>query len=235
MPQKILIVDDDADFRKEFKEAFSGYDIIEASSGEEALRILKKPNEIDLVMLDVKMPGHSGTEVLHEIKKISPELAIVILTGHSSEDTAIEALKGHADDYIEKPFDIDKTREIIEKLLASRRRGSESVRDDKMARVRDFLERNCYRKVSLSDAAEAVGLSPKYLSRIFKGSTGKGFSEYRMGVQICKARELLTEGGLNVNEISEKLGYQNPESFIRAFRKLAGCTPTEFRKQKKNK
>ena len=62
------------------------------------MQLLRKPNEIDLVLLDVMMPGLSGTEVLREMKKLSPNLAIIILTGYSSKDVAIEALKGHADD-----------------------------------------------------------------------------------------------------------------------------------------
>ncbi|MCM8761175.1 MAG: response regulator [Candidatus Omnitrophica bacterium] len=233
MAQKILVVDDDADFRKEFTAIFSEYEVIGVPDGEQALEILKKPNEIDLVVLDVKMPRCSGTEILHRLKAISPGLPIIILTGYSSEDVAIEALKGHADDYIEKPFDIDKTREIIEKLLASR--SSASASSDKIESVKCYIERNCFRKVSLQDAAKIVGLSYKYLSRILKKTTGKSFNEYRLETQINKSRELLTKSNLNINEISDKLGYQNPESFIRAFKKLEGCTPSAYRKQKRGK
>ena len=238
MPGKILIVDDDPEFRKEFKECFSGYDVVDAPDGDAALRMLKKPNEIDLVLLDIKMPGTSGTDVLCEIKTALPDLPVVILTGFSSESTAIEALKGHADDYIEKPFDPPAMREVIERFMEMRRRraGVEvSESEDKMARVRNYLQRNCFRKVTLDDAAQAVGLSAKYLSRIFKEVTGKGFSAYRQSIQICKAREMILTGRYSVGDISEKLGYQNPESFIRTFKKLTGCTPTAYRKRQKTK
>ena len=57
------------------------------------------------MILDVNMPGSKGTEVLKDIKALYPDLGIIILTGHSSEDVAIEALKGHADEYLEKPLD----------------------------------------------------------------------------------------------------------------------------------
>ena len=112
MPYNILLVDDDEDFRYEFRELFDDYNIVEAKNGLDALDLLKKPNEIDLVVLDVVMPGLRGTQVLKEIKSISPELGIIILTGHSSKDTAIAALKGKADDYIEKPLNIQKAKEI---------------------------------------------------------------------------------------------------------------------------
>ena len=70
----------------------------------------------------------------------------------------------------------------------------------KVERVKHFAERNLHKKISLEDAASAVSLSPKYLSRIFKQETGKGFSEYRSGLRMQKARELLEiakNGGRN--------------------------------------
>ncbi|MFA5351557.1 MAG: response regulator, partial [Candidatus Omnitrophota bacterium] len=101
MADKILIVDDDDDLRSELVSLLEGYEVVEAGSGELALNILKKANEISLVILDVMMPGLNGLDVLAQIKKDNPRIKVIILTGHSSKDTAIEALKSRADDYIE--------------------------------------------------------------------------------------------------------------------------------------
>ena len=234
MAQKIMIVDDDRDFRAEFKDCLSEYDIVEASSAKEAITVLKRPNEIDLVILDVNMPGLKGTEVLSEIKEIAPEVRIVIMTGHSSESVVLEALRGRADEYIQKPFDVPEAKEIIERLLSSGR-ASVKDRDDKVSKVKAFVERNCFKRIGLDDAAKAVFLSPKYLSRIFKEKTGVGFNEYRLKLLMKRARELLTTTSGTVNEISYKLGYKNPESFIRQFKIVAGATPTDYRKGKKKK
>ena len=236
MPNKILLVDDDRGFREEFKEFLETYEVVEAGNGEEALRILKRPNEIDLVILDVNMPGAKGTEVLKDIKAIDPDLGIIILTGHSSEDVAIEALKGRADDYLEKPLDVDDTKRVIEKLLESKagKPTAEGV-TDKIEKVKRFMERNCYKKVCLKDAAEAVSLSPKYLSRIFKENIGVGFNEYRLKVKMREAKALLENTGMNIDQIAYKIGYQNTESFTRLFKELAGQTPTEYRKKRKTK
>ncbi|MGE5197719.1 MAG: helix-turn-helix domain-containing protein, partial [Deltaproteobacteria bacterium] len=145
-----------------------------------------------------------------------------------------EALRGQADDYIEKPLDVDTTKEVIDKLLGTKRGepdiGAINVKD-KIGRVKSFVERNCFKKVSLKDAASVVCLSPKYLSRIFKQYTGMGFSEYRLALKINQAKELLTKTGYNVDQITDKLGYENAESFIRIFKKLAGYTPTEYRRK----
>ena len=238
MPGTILIVDDDPEFREEFRDCFNEYEVLEAGNGKEALETLKKPNEIDVVILDVKMPGMNGFEVLSKIKTLDPGLGIVISTGYSSKDAVIEALRGQADNYIEKPLDIDKTREIIDQILDNRKGFSDDASADiksKIDKVKYFVEKNCYKKVRLEDAAASVCLSPKYLSRVFKENTGTGFSDYKLAVKMAKAKELLQQTGYNVNQISDKLGYENTESFIRQFKKLAKSTPTKYRHKKKKK
>jgi len=235
-PSRILLVDDDSIFRSEFKEYFQDYGIAEASNGEEALQLLKSPHEIDLVILDVRMSGMNGIEVLDKIRKRFPEMRIFILTGYGSKDVAVEALRGKADDYIEKPLDIEKTKELIENVLGAKRNNErlEYALGDtksKIERVKHFLQRNFFKKVGLNDASRAVCLSPKYLSRMFKEYAKKGFNEYKLELKIKAAKELLKKSSYNINQISDKLGYQNPESFIRLFKKMAGFTPTEYRKK----
>ncbi len=234
MPEKILMVDDDKDFRAEFKEVFEGYDVVEAQDGKEALEVLKRPNNIDLVLLDVIMPGLTGMEVLEQIKKIDSKVGIIILTGYSSKDVAIEALRGHADEYIEKPLDIERTKAVIEKILANGRGSTDIFTSDikgKMEKAKLFLERNCYKKISLKDTAEAVCLSPKYLSRVFKQLTGKNFGRYKLEIKVEKAKFLLLKTGRNVNQVADKIGYMNVESFIRQFKKYTGYVPTAYRKK----
>lgn len=233
---RILLVDDDRIFRDEFKYSFEEYGIIEASCGEEAIKILKRPNEIDLVILDVRMPGINGIEVLSKIKKMSPDVTIIILTGYSSKDVAVEALREKADDYIEKPLDVEATRVILDKALEGKKGDSDYTGTDieaKIERVKHFLERNCFRKVTLNDAANLVYLSPKYLSRIFKEYTRTGFNEYKLRLKINKAKTLLKKTSYNINQVSDKLGYENTESFIKCFKKITGSTPTDYRRKKR--
>lgn len=235
MRNKILVVDDDKEFREEFRQCFKEYEIVQASSGEEAISILRKPNEIGLVLLDVKLPGMRGTDALIRMKSISPDLNVVILTGCGSEDIAVKALKGHADDYIEKPFEVDQMKELIEKMLSGNdgHWAESDDADEKIGHIKEFVERNCMKKISLVDAAKAVALCPKYVSRMFKKVTGMRFVEYRISVQMKRAKEMLAAGTGNVNEISDRLGYQNPESFIRQFKQSVGCTPAEYREKKR--
>lgn len=234
MAHKIMIVDDDSEFREEFREFLKEYDVVEAADGDEAIAILRKPNDIGLVILDVNMPRIKGTEALRTMKEIAPEVRVVILTAHSSEDVVIEALRGHADEYLQKPIDVFETKSVIERLMSTEP-GADGDCHDKVEKAKEFVERNCFRKTSLADAARAVFLSPKYLSRIFKETTGTGFGEYRLHVQMARAKKLLGSKSYNVNEVAYKLGYKNPESFIRQFKKMSGITPTEFRRRKRRK
>ena len=232
MADNILLVDDDKEFRSEFRDCFGEYNIAEASTAEEALLLLKKPNKIDLVLMDVQMPGMGGLKALRHVRAAAPSAAVIIMTGYSSKDVVIEALRGEASNYIEKPFDVDKARVIIESVLAKTRGEEEAALTDgkgKVEKVKNFLRRNCFKKVRLQDAADSVYISPKYLSRIFKTYSGVGFNQYYLKCKIEKAREMLSGTGYSIDHISQKLGYENTASFIRQFKKIAGTTPTGFR------
>jgi YesN/AraC family two-component response regulator len=233
MPYNILLVDDDSDFREEFKDYFRGYRVIGVGRGDQALLELEKPNEIDLVVLDVRLPESSGTEILQRIKRSWPDLGVIILTGFGSKSVVINALQGEADGYLEKPLDIEKTEAAIEKVLRRSRWPAGIEAEDiegKMERVKVFLRRNVHKKVTLQAAAAVVALSPKYLSRIFREVTGRKFNRYKLELKIEQAKEWLAETGHSVDMIAYSLGYLNAESFIRIFKKFTGQTPTAYRK-----
>ncbi len=233
MPYQILLVDDDREFREELRDCLDEYDVIGVGNGTEALQLLKRPNEVDLVILDVMMPGPRGTEVLKEIKRRSPELKTIILTGFSSKSVAIDALKGRADEYLEKPLDIARLKSAVVGLLAGSGEG-EDLGDRstaaKIRRIKRFLEKNWHKKVCLRDVSRAVGWSEKYLSRLFKEETGTCFNDYALKVKVAEAKKLLAKSW-SVGETADRLGYQNAESFIRIFKKLAGRTPAQYKKR----
>lgn len=231
-PATILLVDDDRGFREEFAECFPEYRVLEASDGAAALGILGGPNEIDLVLLDVRLPDVNGLELLGEVKRTAPDAAVVILTGFGSKDTVIKALRGQADDYIEKPFDIEATRGIVAKAMDAKAGLADCRRLDtrgKVERIRRFVQRNCLKRISLKDAAAAVFLSPKYVSRAFRRHAGTGFSEYKLAVKMERAKALLATTGYSVRQLSYMLGYRNPESLIRQFSRAFGLTPARYR------
>src|SRR4030043_2433863 len=102
------------------------YSILTAQNGKEALEQVKE-NSPDLIIMDIKMPGRSGLEILKEIKLIDPKSLVIIMTAYGTTETAIEAMKYGAFDYILKPFPIPQMKGMVEKALALRKLMKEEV------------------------------------------------------------------------------------------------------------
>ncbi|MBC8420063.1 MAG: response regulator [Desulfobacterales bacterium] len=105
---KVLMVDDEEQFRATTSKILTrrGYETTVAGSGEEAIDVLKKSPQ-DVVILDIKMPGMDGHEALSRIKKIDPNVRVIMLTGHGGAESAKASLKHGAFDYLNKPCDIE--------------------------------------------------------------------------------------------------------------------------------
>lgn len=119
--ERILIVDDEATIRRLLrgKLAREGYPCEEADGAEQALDKLKS-NPAELVILDVRMPGKSGIELLPEIKASYPDIAAIMATAVTETNVAIECMKQGADDYIFKPFNLDEVALSVERTLEKR-------------------------------------------------------------------------------------------------------------------
>ncbi len=109
MSKKVLIVDDEASIRSSLEKllSYEKYRAISAPDGPSALEIVND-ERIDIVLLDVKMPGMDGLEVLQKLKEMREELPVIIISGHGTISTAVEATKLGAFDFIEKPIDLDR-------------------------------------------------------------------------------------------------------------------------------
>jgi len=119
---KILLVDDEDRFRSDLAERLNlrGYETIEAGDGEYAIKVARNDSDIDVVLLDLKMPGLSGEQTLAELKKYRPAIQVIMLTGHGSMASAMETGRLEAYDYLEKPCEIEKLVETIESAREDR-------------------------------------------------------------------------------------------------------------------
>jgi len=119
---KILIVDDEKNIASSFKKILEddGHKAVIASSAEEALKIAKG-SVMDLVVMDIRMPGMSGLEAFSKFKEIDNKIPIIIMTAFGTTETAIEAMRMGAYEYIIKPFDIPYVKKLIEKALEAGR------------------------------------------------------------------------------------------------------------------
>ena len=120
----ILLVDDEEPFVETMSKRLDkrGLKVTTANSGEEAMKKLAKNIDVEVIILDVKMPGMDGIETLQEIKKLHPLKEVIMLTGHATVESAIEGMKLGAFDYLMKPCDIDllisKVEEASRKKMA---------------------------------------------------------------------------------------------------------------------
>jgi two-component system response regulator HydG len=148
MKPKILVVDDEASHRKMIEAVLSdeGYEIKQADDGQTAIDAVKK-EFYDLVLMDIRMSAVGGIEALKQIKEISPAIPIIIMTAYASVDTAVNALKSGAYDYLTKPLDIDELKILVQKTL----------------RYHQLEKENIYLKERLNDRfdfSNIIGRSP---------------------------------------------------------------------------
>ncbi len=125
---KILFVDDDSAIRSIVDKYLSreGYKVWLAESGNEALKLLKDKN-FDIVFTDFKMPGIDGIELLARIKEYSPEIEVIIVTGHGTLESAVKAMKTGSYDYLQKPFKLDLLKIIIDRIVEEKKIKRENV------------------------------------------------------------------------------------------------------------
>ena len=119
---RVLVVDDEKVVREGCRRVLTGndYEVLTAESGHSALEQLSK-DSIDLILLDLKMPGISGEEVLETVQDSYPDIPVIIITGHGTIDTAVECMKKGAYDFITKPFQIDQFLLTIQRASEKRK------------------------------------------------------------------------------------------------------------------
>lgn len=137
---KVLLVDDEKAFvdtmAKRLKKR--NLKIAKAFSGEEALEHIQVHPKVEVVILDVKMPGMDGRAVLKEIKNSHPLIEVIMLTGHATVESGIEGMKVGAFDYLTKPCDIDNLIAKVDEAANKKRRHEEKIME---ARLREITSR----------------------------------------------------------------------------------------------
>ncbi|MBW2016505.1 MAG: response regulator [Deltaproteobacteria bacterium] len=135
---RLLLVDDEEDFRQTIARRLIKRGLLpeEASTGEECLSILEK-KPMDVVVLDVKMPGMNGIEVLHHIKTKFPRTEVILLTGHATTQDGVEGIKSGAFDYLSKPIELEHLFRKIKQAHEKVCREEEKIRD---AEFREKME-----------------------------------------------------------------------------------------------
>ena len=125
----VMLVDDEVPFVETTAKRLTKRKIqtISAFGAEEGLEKLKDNQDLDVIVLDIKMPGMDGIDALKEIKIVSPLVEVIMLTGHATIESAIEAMKLGAHDFLMKPFDIEELVLKIEEAAAKKQQQEEKI------------------------------------------------------------------------------------------------------------
>ena len=220
MKPNIIVVDDEVLLRDVLVDYFSrnGYKVFMASSGEQGLDIIKK-EDIHFALVDVKMEGMNGIELTKKIKQVKPSVNVIIITGYPSLDTAVNALKAGASEYIIKPFKLDEIAKIIQNKMYENDVAYENLK--LKTRIKELENRLDERKTPESVIAEeSVELTTNLfevkarsdmqaksdistVSRKYQDNT-QHTKKTQLSEKLEKLEKLLSEGILTEKEYKQK-------------------------------
>lgn len=244
--KRILIADDEKNLLELFKYSLEKEFIINlAKDGNEALEILEK-HWIDLIILDLNMPGLDGISLLKILRQqFNYHLPVIIITAHSSKEKAEEAANYGVSGYILKPFNIDYVISKIRLVLAyedmrpfHRIISIARTEIDKLSPVVEmamgYIQTHYSRKkLTLEEIADSVYISKSYLSHLFKRECNLSPKEYLTSLKLEAAKRLL-ESGRKLSEISDIVGFHDDQHLSRVFRRKLNITPSGYRNSAKN-
>ena len=217
----IMLVDDEVPFVETMVKRLANRNIetVKAFSGEECLETLKRNQNIDAIVLDVKMPGMDGIETLKKIKKNYPLIEVIMLTGHATMETAVDGIKLGAYDYLMKPCEIDELMRKVKGAVRKKRAHEEKVQD--WARL---TETGSLKELMVPIAAYATVTEDanifEAINALEQAQNAFNPERYRHRAILVLDREKRVVGKLNQHDIIQALEPQYKKSKERSERVL---------------
>lgn len=233
---KILVVEDEALSRMALVNHICarlgpGALIEAAANGREAVEQAARLSP-QLIFMDIEMPLLNGIEAAEIIRRRQPSVRIVFLTAFDRFEYAVGALRAGGSDYLLKPFqktEVDKYLRELAGALEAPAPAAAPAGSDFQINFQVWLEHHYTEDISIEAAAESMGISPFYFSRLFRTSFDKTFLEYLTAYRVERAGQLLASTDIPVREIAPRVGYADSNYFSKVFKRQTGQTPTEYR------
>jgi len=174
--EKILVVDDDADIRRAFRRNLEGeaLQVVDAAAAEDAIRMVaqERPN---LVVMDIRMGTTNGLDTLRKLRELDPKLLVIMMTAYGTTQTAIEAMKLGAYDYVVKPLEVPKLRALIESALKAARDMREVVSYQPLLETEDYAEGIVGQSEAMQQVFKLIGqVSQSEATVLITGESGTG-------------------------------------------------------------
>ncbi len=204
MKHTILIVDDEENIRFSLKGGLEdeGYNTILAGSGEEALKLVEK-QDVDLILLDIWMPGRDGLQILEELKNNGSTVPVIIMTGHGSIDNAVRATRLGALDFIEKPLDLNKIIITLNNTLLLKALEEENALLRKKTEKDDEMIGNSPAIRKLKEQIDMAAPSDAWVLILGENGTGKELVARRLHKKSAREKGPFVE--VNCAAIPEEL------------------------------
>ena len=193
----------------------------------------------DVVFADIRMPGLTGLELLQEIPDVSPDSKVVIISGYAEFAYAKEAIKHHAYDYLLKPIKEEELSRVMTSIMNEHNEEGEGGGDESLSPVFDNklidnvisdIREHYMEDISLSSLSSKYNISMGHLSKMIKDNLKVNFSDYIASLRIQRAKELLRDDSMSIQEIAEIVGYNDYFYFTKVFKKIEGISPSKYRK-----
>jgi DNA-binding NtrC family response regulator len=204
---RILIVDDELVVRDSLGKWFNseGYTARPAASAREALELIPSA-EFDIALLDIKMPGMDGMELQARLKEADPDLTVVMMTGYASVDTAVQALKAGAYDYITKPVDPDELSHLVANALEHKRARREVVRLRENLKETGPGNEMIGRSPAMKKVAELIEMvAPSDATVLIGGESGTGKEVVARAIHAASPRRYMPLVTIHCGALTETL------------------------------
>ncbi len=220
----------------------------EAENGIVALQELEEKRP-QILITDIRMPGLSGVQLLQQVQEKGLDVDVIILSGYAEFSYAQAALRYGAKDYLLKPVEPERLQEALGKIIRrweakggeaeggswegrdcqeSQGEGRES--EEIMQQIVMEIQESYQEEITLQGLAKKYHISESRLSVKLKEMQGMSFTKYLTSKRIQKAKELLADERLSVEQVAEMVGYKDYYYFTKVFKKSTGISPSKYRK-----
>jgi two-component system response regulator YesN len=244
---RALIIDDEKPARTAISalgswNAFGIEPPFTATNGKDGLNAMRELQP-HIVFIDMQMPVMDGIQFLEQASREFPGVQFIVVSGYDEFHYAQAAIKNGAIDYLLKPIVAEELNKALKKAVSILTNGNITEIDISSAQIdnpdpnhvidviKNYIDKNYCTEIRLSMFREKYYFSKEYLSKRFKQKYGVGIYEYALKLRMERAKELLMNDDLQIQDISERLGYSNNNYFSKAFKNYYGLSPTEFREK----
>lgn len=172
-----------------------------------------------------------GQDFMMELHQTMSELIFSYMSANNIKSTDVFDEELSYYDFLYCYYHVKDFREILSRVVQKLCGHVETIDEDTVQGIIRYIDRHLEEDISVGSIAELVGLNQDYLTRMFKKNTGSSLKQYIVKHKVEAAKNLLLTTDLSVTLVSERVGYVNYSNFIRAFRQIVGCTPSEYRRR----